>query len=108
MQVPSSTFRSPICATSRRDPRHALTLGEALSKAIPAFGGKASHYGGIATIGAAVPTPKAFVIPVYYYWQFMQQNGLDAHVKQMLADPSFVGQTRRCETSGWPSCARTC
>lgn len=67
-----------------------LTLGEALSKAIPAFGGKGSHYGGIATIGAAVPTPKAFVIPVYYYRQFMQQNGLDAHVKKMLANKSFV------------------
>ncbi len=67
-----------------------LTLGEALSQAIPAFGGKGSHYGGIARIGAAVPTPKAFVIPVYYYWQFMQQNGLDAYVKKMLADKSFV------------------
>lgn len=66
-----------------------LTLGDALHRAIPAFGGKASHYGALSAIGPSVTPPKAFGIPVYYYWQFMQQNGLDGYIKQMLADPAF-------------------
>ena len=37
-----------------------LELGPALKKAIPAFGGKASHYGGIALIGEECPVPKAW------------------------------------------------
>jgi len=67
----------------------ALELGEALSKAIPAFGGKASHFGGLAKIGPKVPTPKAFAVPVYYYWQFMEDNGFNAQLAAMREDDAF-------------------
>ncbi|MBN1344748.1 MAG: hypothetical protein JXQ73_18795 [Phycisphaerae bacterium] len=66
-----------------------LSLADGLDKAIPAFGGKASHYGGIAKIGQDVPVPKAFAVPVHYYWQFMTQNGLHDHVAAMIADETF-------------------
>ena len=99
-----------------------LSLGDALSKAIPAFGGKASHYGAFphmtddqgASHGApcnadntcapgyvckkvseglecqiAVPVPKAFAIPLFYYRQHMEENGLDALVSDMMADSGF-------------------
>ena len=58
---------------------------------MPAFGGKASHFGGLVHIGDEVPTPKAFAIPVYYYNQFMEQNGLWPVVDEMLADETFLG-----------------
>ena len=68
-----------------------LSLGEALSLATPAFGGKASHYGGLVHIGDAVPMPKAFVIPVHFYNEYMTDNGLWPRVEAMLADPVFQG-----------------
>ncbi len=64
-------------------------LGDELSKAIPAFGGKASHYGAFSYMSAKVPVPKAFAIPVYYYMQHMETNGLLARVDTMLADAGF-------------------
>ncbi len=66
-------------------------LSDALDAAIPAFGGKASHYGGLALIGEEVPTPKAFAIPVYHYRKFLEDNGFDARIEQMLADEEFRG-----------------
>jgi hypothetical protein len=65
-----------------------LDLKAALNKAIPAFGAKASHYAAMTKIDG-VPCSKAFAVPVYYYWQFMEQNGFFAAVAQMLADPDF-------------------
>jgi hypothetical protein len=66
------------------------TLEDALAKAIPAFGGKGSHYGAFPHMDAEkCPTPKAFGIPVYYYDQFMKQHGFDDYVAQMLTDEKF-------------------
>lgn len=72
-------------------------LTAALEAAIPIFGGKASHYGALASIGDAVPHPTAFAIPVHHYDQFMTDNGLWTVVDEMLADPGFQGDaaTRR-------------
>ena len=65
-------------------------LGGALAAAIPAFGGKASHYSAFPHMDSTkVPYFKGFGIPVYYYWQFMKQNGFDKQVVQMLADTLF-------------------
>jgi pyruvate, water dikinase len=56
---------------------------------IPAFGGKASHYGELTRIGEAVPVPKAFAVPLYWYKHFEQQNGIDVMVDGLLDDPEF-------------------
>jgi len=66
------------------------SLTDAIPAAVPAFGGKASHYGGMALIGDEVPHPTAFVIPVYYYYQHMEQNDLLSVAEAMLADPDFL------------------
>ncbi len=66
-----------------------LSLGDALQKAIPAFGGKASHFGGLVHIGDAVPVPDAFAIPMYFYNQFMVENGFDGDIASLLADETF-------------------
>ncbi len=75
----------------------AENLAAALQAAIPAFGGKASHYGALASIGEDVPHPTAFAIPVYHYNKFMADNGLWEVVDEMLADPTFQADaaTRR-------------
>lgn len=65
-----------------------LSLEDALGEAVPAFGGKASHFAGLAHI-PEVPNPPAFVIPVYYFDQHMQANGLWDMYDAMVADPQF-------------------
>jgi hypothetical protein len=67
-----------------------MGLGEALDSAIPAFGGKAGHFAAFPHMDhAKVPYPKAFAVPVFYYWQFMEQNGFNKQLAQMLADTQF-------------------
>jgi hypothetical protein len=67
-----------------------LTLEEALDVAVPRFGGKASHFAGLASI-PDFPNPDAFVVPVYFFDQYMQANGFWDRVEAMLVDPDFLG-----------------
>jgi pyruvate, water dikinase len=60
----------------------------AVKKATLTYGGKAAHYAALAHV-PGLPVPKAFAIPVHYYFQFMQQHGFDQEVEAMLADPDF-------------------
>jgi hypothetical protein len=73
-----------------------LGLREALARAIPAFGGKASHYSGFPhiTTPVTIPYPPAVVVPIHHYDQFMRQNGFYDRVEAMLADPAFVESTQ--------------
>ncbi len=66
-----------------------LDLGDALTAAIPAFGGKASHYSGLTQIGDAVPVPDAFAVPMFFYDQFLKENGFDSDIADLLADKTF-------------------
>ena len=66
-----------------------LPIYDAVKAGIPAFGGKASHYGALARI-EDMPAPKAFSIPIHYYLQFMEENGFDERIDEMLADPEFI------------------
>lgn len=66
----------------------AMPLRDAVKAGTRAYGGKAAHYSALARIDE-VPSPKAFAIPVFYYVQFMEQNGFDTRVAQMIADPEF-------------------
>lgn len=61
---------------------------EAISKAVTAFGAKAANYSALMHIDN-VPIKKGFAIPVFYYRQFMQENGFDTRVQQLLEDPKF-------------------
>ncbi len=64
-------------------------LEAALAQAIPAFGGKVSHFAGLAQVDE-VPTPDAFGVPVYFFDAFMEANGLWTQVEALLADPDFL------------------
>lgn len=76
----------PAIDTSVTELKNVLELSVAT---IPAFGGKASHYGMLAKIGDKVPVQAAFGIPVHYYRAFAEANGLDAELAALLADPAF-------------------
>jgi hypothetical protein len=68
-----------------------VPLVTAIKSAILAYGAKTAHYGVLANT-ADVPVRKAFGVPIYYYVQFMEQNGFYDQLDAMLADPDFVGQ----------------
>ncbi|HET6337211.1 MAG TPA: PEP/pyruvate-binding domain-containing protein, partial [Polyangiales bacterium] len=64
-------------------------LRDAIVAALPAWGGKAAHYSVMAQAGD-IPMPKAFAVPVYYYVQFMEDNGLYDMLASFEADPEFI------------------
>ncbi len=85
------------------DANGTVDLGEAINAKIPAFGGKATHFGAMSLIGDAdadgvdddgfdeVPMPKGYVIPVYFYNEFMNYNGLwDYYDNVLMQDQDFV------------------
>lgn len=63
-------------------------LAGALKAAIPSFGGKVTHFAGMAE-SEDIPNPAGFAIPIYYYDQHMENNGLWDVVDEMLADDEF-------------------
>lgn len=69
------------------------TLKQQIQKAVSAYGAKASNYSILAKT-PAVPVRPAFGVPVFYYSQFMQQNGFFDRVDALLADPAFVAEAR--------------
>jgi hypothetical protein len=65
-----------------------VSLRDAIKESVRAWGGKAAQYSILAKTDG-VPTPKAFAIPVFYYSQFMEENGLFEQVDALLEDPDF-------------------
>jgi pyruvate, water dikinase len=68
-------------------------IKEAVKAVIPAFGGKASHFAAL-TLIKDLPIAKGFAIPVYYYRQFVIENGFDKKLDVLLADPTFRDDAR--------------
>ena len=66
-------------------------LKSEIKAAIPALGGKASHYAALLQI-PDMPTPEAFAVPIFFYDQFMVENGFDVRVTEMMADPAFIAE----------------
>ena len=60
-----------------------VPLKDAIKAAVPAYGGKASHYSILAKT-EGVPTPAAFGIPVHYYDQFMTEHGFYDQVDEIV------------------------
>jgi hypothetical protein len=74
------------------EPTDGGSLRDAIKDACNAFGGKAAQYSILART-KNVPLRKAFAIPVYYYWQFMTENGFFDRVDGFLADTTFVSDS---------------
>ena len=89
VQVPAKdlTVQELVDIEDLLDPT--LSDAEAIDVAIPAFGGKASNYAILPKIGGNLNPPRAFAVPVFFYDQFLRDNGFDQRIEQMLADPQF-------------------
>lgn len=86
-----------------------LGLGEAIRRAIPAFGAKATHFGALrrAQLSGAFealpeidgegPIAPGFGVPMFYYDQFMRDNGLYARIESLMADPAWADPVYRAE-----------
>ena len=70
------------------EPDDPKQLRAAIKEAVLAFGGKAAQYSVLSRTDD-VPMQKAFAVPMYYYDQFMQQNGFYDQIDALLADPDF-------------------
>ncbi|HXK18017.1 MAG TPA: PEP/pyruvate-binding domain-containing protein, partial [Polyangiaceae bacterium] len=66
-----------------------VPLRDAIKEAVRAWGGKAAQFSILAKT-KGVPAPKAFAIPVFYYNQFMTENGLFDEIDGLLADADFI------------------
>ena len=64
-----------------------LGLAEAIKKAVPAFGGKASNFAVLPQIGGNLNPPRAFAIPVFFYDQFLKENGFDTRIAAFPRQP---------------------
>jgi hypothetical protein len=77
-----------------------LSLREAISAAIPIFGAKASNYGALAEAqaeGLPIPSQPGFAIPMYFYDQFMRDNGFWDLIAAEMAKPEWESPTYREE-----------
>ena len=45
----------------------------------------------VTLVGEDCPVPKAFGIPIYFYNQFMEENGFWDEIDAMLDDPVMAG-----------------
>lgn len=79
----------------------AQELGPAISDAIPIFGAKATNYGALVdanALGEPIPVQQGFAVPMYYYDQFMSDNGLWDRMDELMADPQWDDPDWRAET----------
>ncbi|HMJ51531.1 MAG TPA: PEP/pyruvate-binding domain-containing protein [Polyangiaceae bacterium] len=81
-------LRDIATVTEHTDSPPYVTL-DAIKAATRAFGAKAANYSVFAT-DKDVPSKKAFAIPVFYYNQFMEENGFYDRVRAFGNDPDFV------------------
>ncbi len=70
-----------------------VKLRDAIKTAVLAFGGKTAQYSVLANT-PNLPVQKAFGVPVFYYDQFMRENGFFARIDALLADGSFQSDPR--------------
>ncbi len=69
-----------------------LTMRDAIREAVRAYGGKTAQYSVLAQT-PTLPVRPAFGIPMYYYDQFMRENGLWDRLATLLADSRFRGDS---------------
>ena len=86
-----------------------LELGDGIQEAIRAFGAKATNYGALldAQLDGAFadlpdidgdgPIAPGFGVPMYYYHQFMTDNGLYDRIEALMAAPEWADPVLRSE-----------
>ncbi len=72
-----------------------VSLSDAIAERIPAFGGKLTHMAVMSQIGPSVPVPDCFGIPLYWYDQHMQSNGLWDEYARLQTLPEWATPAER-------------
>jgi len=75
------------------EPEAGGSLRDAIKKAVLSYGGKAAQYS-VLSRTPGVPIEKAFAIPVYWYYEFMERNGLFDKIAALQADKSFQSDSQ--------------
>ena len=73
-------------------------LGDAISTAIPTYGAKATNYAALvdaSNMGKSIRIQPGFGIPMYYYNQFMEDNGLWDRIEELMASDEWSDPTQR-------------
>ena len=92
--VPRQVPAMDLTVTDLRNVEDIVVEGSApltkamIQQAITAFGAKTAGYSVLRNT-PGLPTRKAFGIPVFYYDQFMKQNGFYDRIRTLRADPEF-------------------
>jgi hypothetical protein len=75
------------------EPAAGGSLRDSIKKAVLTYGGKSAHYSVLART-KGVPIDKAFAIPIHWYFDFMEKNGLFERLDALLADASFQSDSQ--------------
>lgn len=75
------------------EPADGESLRDNIKKAVLTYGGKAAHYSVLART-KGVPIYKAFAIPVHWYFEFMDRNGIFDRLDALVADASFQSDSQ--------------
>ncbi len=87
-----------------------VSLGDGIQTAIRAFGAKATNYGALADaqlegefdelpdVDAEGPIQAGFGVPMFYYDQFMKDNGLYERIQELMDAPEWADPVLRGET----------
>jgi hypothetical protein len=71
--------------------RRLLDLGQQRARMSDAYGSKSANLGEVARSRlAGVTVPAGFGVPIYYYNQFIKENGLEDGLYEMMNDQKFV------------------
>jgi hypothetical protein len=68
-----------------------LSLAEQRSRSSIAYGGKSANLGEVLNAKlTGIIVPGGFTIPFYYYDEFLNRNGLDEAIRELMDDQKFV------------------
>ncbi len=70
------------------DPKDGPAVVATIKEATRAFGGKAAHYAALTHI-EGLPVPDGFGVPIYDDFQFMEENGFDIRISELLKRTDF-------------------
>jgi pyruvate phosphate dikinase-like enzyme len=75
------------------EPSAGKSLRDAIQEAVLIYGGKAAQYS-VLSRTPGVPIEKAFAIPVAWYYEFMERNGLFEKIAALQADKAFQSDSQ--------------
>ena len=93
------TNRAPIEVPLDLGPMDLLPLESVDVDDIGSVGAKAAHLGTIASIGATVPVPRGFVVPVSRYAQFMMEHHFVERARAIVSDRALLNDRPRLDAA---------